>query len=1174
MASRSDIQAGRAFVSLYVDNSALVRGLLQAKQRLQNFGKSIASLGTIVASTGAAITGSIIGAVTQFAGMGDDLNKMAARTGVATDALSELGFAAEQSGASLDAVEKGIKKMQTVIGGANAGSNSSVAALQGIGLAVADLMGLSPDQQMEKIAQGLSQIGDPGMRAAAAMRIFGEEGTALLPMFAGGVAGIRSLREEAKQLGLSITPEQAQVAADLTDAWNRAKRAVLGTAFAVGSQVAESVMQVLDVAKDVAGTFTGWIKEHAGITKSLLAIGAVLGVIGTAVVGIGGAFSAAGFVVGGLASTLSLAGTIIGAVFSPVGLIVAAVTTAVTGLLFAFYKLADPLTALMPLASAIATAFKGITGALLQGDFAGAFEAMASSIRSIMFAAARGVIDIVKNMLTNLIGLVTGTSDGIGGAMSGISSAASRIFNEVWEAGKIAFTALAAFAGDVFSQAPQVISYAFGLAIRKIVESVAALVTWMANAFGGFVSTLFKTFAGRGFGLLKAMLTGDMSGVADHFASTLRKSMAAQTLAMSGLAAGLFGGEMPEFKMSPETIAAYEKMESAITPKVESSGIEKVIDEYASAREKLEQALEKGDISAVDFNASMTELEATKSASIEKLIAAFTAEKAALDKLIADGAITPEAATERKSEIVTRQKELTVEVTRYRDSGQISQDDARQYQDELNTPDAVQSPKFDASSVNAFIDRVSALRQQLAAGEIDKQQFDAAFKTEQATLGVDVKPLDVESFDREVAALQKLLAAGKIDKRQFDDAFKSEQLKLFGFEVESKGLTEFNQRIADLREQLAAGKIDKQQFDAAFRDEQLKLEYKQAPLPQAPTAAPADKPAINESDLTKYKARVKELTEAFASGAITADELASGMSQLKREAVGIDATPLEQYDARLEILNQALADGTITQREWKAAVSDARDEIFGLAASPLEEFRERVITLQQAFSSGAISAQEYGVQLAAAKREILGIEPSNLQQFADRVKELREQFKAGAIDKAEFDSAFKTSQKNFLGLDTDPIDKFKEKMTELRQALDKGLITKDQFKTAAMDALPDRVKQIVDETRTPLEKYKADMAELDKLKGASLLDDKTYARKADKLREERDGNATASSKPTTFGSFSASALIDSGRGSASSSQDRVVKSLEKNEAVAKEQLAELKEQRKLIDKLASALAMR
>ncbi len=338
--------------------------------------------------------------------------------------------------------------------------------------------------------------------------------------------------------------------------------------------------------------------KTASLAMSGVVANAIKMAVGTWTLQLGAMSTAGAF----FSSLLGGIGTLVGTVVAGISWPVVAAVAAVAALGVIFWKLADPLTALIPLVSAVMNAFKGIAGALLQGDFAGAFELMAGSIRTIMFAAARGVIDIAKNMLTNLIGLVTGTSDGIGGAMSGISSAASRIFGEVYEAGKLAFTALASFAGDVFNQAPQIIGYAFGLAIRKIGESIAAIQNWMGSAFASFVETLYTSFANMGPGLLKAMLTGDLSGIGSDIATALRKSVAAQTLALGGLTAGLMGGEAPEFKMSPETVAAYEKISAAL-PTIESPEIDaKSIEEFSTKITVLRKQLESGEIDKQQFD--------------------------------------------------------------------------------------------------------------------------------------------------------------------------------------------------------------------------------------------------------------------------------------------------------------------------------------------------------------------------------------------------------------------------------------------------------------------------------------------------------------------------------------------------------------------------------------------
>ena len=81
--------------------------------------------------------------------MGDRLNKMAGRTGVAVEQLTALKFAAEQSGTSLETVEKGILKMNQAIMKAKDGGKTMTEALGKLGLTVDDLDGKSPDLQFK-----------------------------------------------------------------------------------------------------------------------------------------------------------------------------------------------------------------------------------------------------------------------------------------------------------------------------------------------------------------------------------------------------------------------------------------------------------------------------------------------------------------------------------------------------------------------------------------------------------------------------------------------------------------------------------------------------------------------------------------------------------------------------------------------------------------------------------------------------------------------------------------------------------------------------------------------------------------------------------------------------------------------------------------------------------------
>src|SRR5688500_8776097 len=152
MAGRSDIQAGRAHVEVYVKNSALVKGLNFVKGQLQGLGKSIMRIGAGFTAMGAAIIGPLAAAGSHFGSVGGALDDMSNRTGIARSVLGELKFAAEQSGASLEDVEKATKKMAKVIVDADRGLESAKDSLALLGLSAADLKGKLPDEQLQLVA--------------------------------------------------------------------------------------------------------------------------------------------------------------------------------------------------------------------------------------------------------------------------------------------------------------------------------------------------------------------------------------------------------------------------------------------------------------------------------------------------------------------------------------------------------------------------------------------------------------------------------------------------------------------------------------------------------------------------------------------------------------------------------------------------------------------------------------------------------------------------------------------------------------------------------------------------------------------------------------------------------------------------------------------------------------
>ena len=293
MAESGAIRAGKAFVEAYLDRTRLTRDLATVQRQLQSFGLGVTAMGRRLMIVGGAILTPLLAATRQFMVIGDTLHDMSRRTGLSTNALSELGYAAEQSGSSIETLEKNIKLMQKIIRKGIFGDEAK--ELRRLGISVSDLKRMNAEQQFEAIAGAIAAIPDATIRAATALSIFGRSGASILPMLEGGVAGIRELRQEAIRLGLSIGPEQAAMADALSDSWKTIKRTFGAVSVAIGTALAPMLQSLAQRIIEGRIATRQWVDENRNaivavfnIGLAALGAGAGLYVLGKAIVVLSG----------------------------------------------------------------------------------------------------------------------------------------------------------------------------------------------------------------------------------------------------------------------------------------------------------------------------------------------------------------------------------------------------------------------------------------------------------------------------------------------------------------------------------------------------------------------------------------------------------------------------------------------------------------------------------------------------------------------------------------------------------------------------------------------------------------------------------------------------------------------------------------------------------------------
>jgi gas vesicle protein len=187
---------------------------------------AVAGLSAAVATQGLSAVRSLVSGVVESSGAIADLSS---KTGLSTTEIQRLGYAAQQTGASVDTIAGAVSQLSKRL---VEGGTGTVAAVAQLGLSFDELQRLSPAQAFEQIADAIARVPDPMQQTQLAMELFGRSGAEILPAIK---AGIRDLGDEAERLGLVISDSAVRALDDFGDRWDRmALRAKTAAAGVIG----------------------------------------------------------------------------------------------------------------------------------------------------------------------------------------------------------------------------------------------------------------------------------------------------------------------------------------------------------------------------------------------------------------------------------------------------------------------------------------------------------------------------------------------------------------------------------------------------------------------------------------------------------------------------------------------------------------------------------------------------------------------------------------------------------------------------------------------------------------------------------------------------------------------------------------------------------------------------
>ena len=207
---------------LVADARQFNKGVDSAEKKVSAFagsaGKLLGALGL-----GAAVKG-LSDAFFEMSNSLDEVGKSADRLGIGTEALTGFRHAAEQAGASAQAMDNALRDMQKNAVKAADGAKGLESAFGELGIQADKFLELSTEEQFAAIADGIKAIENPARRTKISMELLGKSGSDLAGTLQLGAEGLEKMKEEAIAMGIAVDRDTIASLERLNDTFDRVQK--------------------------------------------------------------------------------------------------------------------------------------------------------------------------------------------------------------------------------------------------------------------------------------------------------------------------------------------------------------------------------------------------------------------------------------------------------------------------------------------------------------------------------------------------------------------------------------------------------------------------------------------------------------------------------------------------------------------------------------------------------------------------------------------------------------------------------------------------------------------------------------------------------------------------------------------------------------------------------------
>lgn len=263
--------------SLLLGFSVEVKG----EERLDAMDKKVSGIVSGVQRLGTALAGvflvkQLTGFISDTIDAGSALKLTSERLGVTVDELERYRYATDQNGVSTENADRALQMFNRQLGESEIGSKAATKGIGqlGGGMTAAQLSALPLQDLLAKIADKFQGMTDKSAKTQLAMKLFGRQGAALIPMLDQGAEGMKKWNDEFDALGGGIGGDLATKMLDaeretkkLTFAWNVLKTRLVGDVLPGITKFVRLLTQ--------AALGLEWLQKHTYFAQTaLIALGA------------------------------------------------------------------------------------------------------------------------------------------------------------------------------------------------------------------------------------------------------------------------------------------------------------------------------------------------------------------------------------------------------------------------------------------------------------------------------------------------------------------------------------------------------------------------------------------------------------------------------------------------------------------------------------------------------------------------------------------------------------------------------------------------------------------------------------------------------------------------------------------------------------------------------------